>query len=405
MASPKSGEVERAAEALLVPGRVQATELVASIHAVNPTGLDLPPAVERRRYALKSRLQSRLILEFFPDLELEAVSPGIIGLRYRPQHRDACHAVLSELTLDARSKVQFRLDTHDPGAPPPRSSSTRSPRQTLTLLDEGRKALSEYDYEGARRSFEVALEGNYEDEAPALALLELLVDHLAAWDEALAVEARLDERQLTPPVRTLLALAAAEAGAASECERLARELESPRLASAFCTLARQALERSDFGEAARLVGEASAFDASAPEIVALEAELARRKAAQREPAERALQSLLASGNEAEVERQAQLLLDRWPESAPARKVLRDLESKRRSARIAQLERQAQAALDVGDDATARARWAEALQLGATGLEGKLASASARLEQRARAQRLEAITNALHAEWSEASLDL
>lgn len=96
MASRKSADLERDSEALLRRGSVLAAELVAAIHTVNPTGLDLPPAIELRRYALKSKLQSRLILDFFTELDFESVTnqPGVIGLRYRPLERDACHAVV-----------------------------------------------------------------------------------------------------------------------------------------------------------------------------------------------------------------------------------------------------------------------------------------------------------------------
>ena len=407
--APKPNDTERAAEALLRPSPVRATELVAAIHSVNPTGLNLPVHIERRRYLLKSKLQSRLILDFFAELAIELVpkEPSVIGLRYRPQDRDACHAVLAELSEEARSKVQFHLDTTERNSEPFSSgfnSRGGRPARRTSLLEEGREALAEYDFENAKRCFEEALAGAAEDdEAPALALLELLVDHLASWDESLSVEERLEPKQLTPAVRTLLAVAAAEAGDGVRCARLAKDLSNPRLALAFCSLATQSLKRSDITEATRLLAEAKAIDGTAPQVVVVEAELVRLKAAQREPAERELEALLSSGNEGNAEEKARMLLERWPESSVARRVVRDAEVKRRATTLARMERQAQAAFDAEDDTTALALWGEAMGLGATGLEKKLIAASTRLREREQARRIAGVISALTAELGESSL--
>ena len=82
------------------------------IHEVNPTGLGLPPAIERRRYELKALLQSLLVRDF-PDEIVVVPVPGqedVVTLYYRPHDRDACHAVISELEDDARSFVRLQLD-------------------------------------------------------------------------------------------------------------------------------------------------------------------------------------------------------------------------------------------------------------------------------------------------------
>src|SRR3990172_6479052 len=109
----RTSTAEERAEALLRRGtRVRAPELVKLIHEVNPTDLGLPPAVERRRYALKSRLQSLLLREFPDEIVVAPVSgqDGVVALHYRPHDRDACHAVVSELEDDARSFVRLQLD-------------------------------------------------------------------------------------------------------------------------------------------------------------------------------------------------------------------------------------------------------------------------------------------------------
>lgn len=105
--------LEAEAEAVLRRGGgVSAEELLRLIHAVNPTGGGLRPEVEARRYALKSRLQSLLVCEFKEDVAVEALRgrEGVVGLRYRPKNRDACHAVIAELDDEARSWVQLVLD-------------------------------------------------------------------------------------------------------------------------------------------------------------------------------------------------------------------------------------------------------------------------------------------------------
>jgi hypothetical protein len=89
-----------------------ARELIDLIHAVNPSGLELPASEMARRYALKSRLQSMFIRRFERDIdvELDRRDEGVVSLRYRPLNADACHAVLRELDTDARSWAQRQVD-------------------------------------------------------------------------------------------------------------------------------------------------------------------------------------------------------------------------------------------------------------------------------------------------------
>jgi tetratricopeptide (TPR) repeat protein len=406
--SQRRWSAERDAEGLLEKRTVHATELVAGIRAVNPTGLGLPSSVERKRYALKSRLQSRLILEFFADLDIDEVAgeTGVIGLRYRPEGRDACHAVLAELADDARSKVQFHLDTREAVAL--RSGITAPSRPVLAdatdLVWQGQQALGDYDYDKARHCFEVALtESEEDDDTAAVALLEFLVDHLAAWRDALDVESRLSADQLTPQVRTFLALAAALSGDSKACCRVAKDINSPRLAVAFSALANQALLKSDCVEAARFLTMARQFDPTAPEVASVDTELARKKAVQREPAERELHALVSWAPEGVVEEKVRALLERWPESTLGRCVLRELEAKRRAVKAISLAQQAQEAYDALNDARSIALWTEALHYGAVGVEEKIAAASARLERRGREHRIDAVVAALIDSPGEASL--
>src|ERR1051325_7176232 len=88
--------------------------------------------------------------------------------------------------LDVRQAIERPADMASPPA-------ARAVADT-DLLDQGRRALAEFDYETARAHFEGALQDSNGDPAAARALLELLVDHMAADGDALALEAQLAPR-------------------------------------------------------------------------------------------------------------------------------------------------------------------------------------------------------------------
>ena len=249
----KTSTVEERVEALLRRGgRVRAPELVKLIHEINPTDLGLPPAAERRRYALKSRLQSLLIRQF-PDEIVVSPMPaqeGVVALHYRPHDRDACHAVVSDLDDDARSFVRLQLDLAAEGvtrsgapakeaqkgrprsAPAPASrSAPDDPRQLMRL---GHEALEAYDFERAQACFEDAFSRSNGGTPEALALLEFLVDHLAAYPAALEHEARLSQAALrNERVRVLFAFAAANVGDVTTCRRFIAGTEGHHAAASL----------------------------------------------------------------------------------------------------------------------------------------------------------------------------
>ncbi|MDP1825995.1 MAG: hypothetical protein Q8L48_22210 [Archangium sp.] len=402
----KSHDATRDAEALLRRDGVRAPDLVAAIHAVNPTTRDLRPEDERRAYALKSRLQSRLIVEFFDELSLEVVpgQPGVLSVRYRPQDRDACHAVLSELESEARSKVQFHLDTVESqrrvtgsGAPRPR----RAIAADSDAFQQGLRALDQFDLLRARECFETAVSQS-DDEAPMLALLRVL-DDLASWQDALALSPSLSSRQLTPSVRALLAVAAAQLGDAVTCRKWLKHDHEPAFARPLCLLAQDCVSHGDVAEATRLLAEARALAPAEPQLLIAEKTLAEFKTAQREPAERALDALLAAGESEAAERKSREILQRWPESGSARRVVREAESKALMARLTQLERDAQAACAAGDDHQAIALWSEARQLGAPELEARIGAAAARLDAARRSRGRAEVMTRLGACVDEAAL--
>ena len=112
----------------VLSGRVTADvrTLARLIHGVNPTGRGLGAGRTAERYALKSRLQSLLILQCGEDLEVRSdpTREGVVSLRHRYLGVDAGHAILEDLDPDARSAVQFRLDTD--GDAPPRPPTGRN---------------------------------------------------------------------------------------------------------------------------------------------------------------------------------------------------------------------------------------------------------------------------------------
>ncbi len=419
----KTSTVEERVEALLRRGgRVRAPELVKLIHEINPTDLGLPPAAERQRYVLKSRLQS-LLIQQFPDEIVVSPMPaqeGVVALHYRPHDRDACHAIVSDLEDDARSFVRLQLDLAADGgtrsdptakeeekkrprsapAPVPRSAPD-DPRELVRL---GHEALEAYDFERAQACFEEAFSRSNGGTAEALALLEFLVDYLAAYPAALEHEARLAQAALRDErVRALFAFAAANVGDVTACRRFIAGTEGHHAAAAWALLARLALARSDLSEAETCLAAARRLEPGLPELVTLAADASRRQAEARQPEEEELQQLLLAGDEEAAARRAGAILDRWPESTSARKVQRHFEARRRAREAEALRRRGEEAYAAAQFDDAAAHWRQATALGAEGLGARIAEASSRAEARLQDQRIQAVEAALSASASPESL--
>src|SRR5688572_22212541 len=132
-------------------GRPSVAELISLIHRVNPTDRGLSPEQEVERYALKARLQSRLIRDFCEHLQLrlEQADPGsepIVSIEHRGFRRDAAHVPLSALDPDARERVLQTLGSREPTRPAMSPSIERSPAAG-DALSQGRAALEAWDYE------------------------------------------------------------------------------------------------------------------------------------------------------------------------------------------------------------------------------------------------------------------
>ena len=366
--TPSVHRVEQDAHDVLA-GRVSlgAGELLERIHAVNPTGRSLAAADERRRYELKARLQSLLIRKFHDDLVVTASAPGIVALRHRYIGQDACHARIDELEDDVRVRVQYLLDVAEVadaaagGAAAPRNGPVAV---DAGPLEQGRVALAEFDYEAARAHFERAALSASGDPTAARELLELLVDHLALDEDALALEHRLPHTAAADPdVRALLGIAAARSGDTSAASRLLTGLIVPRAADAWCALADHAARRHAYDDLDRCVARLAECDPAHPEIVRFREEANRLRADARRPAEQELLQIAEGGDDDATEAKARELLGRWPDSPVAGRVVGRIQDRRRAAAAERLVASARVAVSAGEVGRATELCRQARSLG------------------------------------------
>lgn len=341
---------QHAARVLSGGVRPSAAELVELIRQINPTGRGLPVTATQRRYQLKSRLQSLLLRRFGEDVEIrvEPGREGVVLLRYRGVERgDAAHALLLELDEDARSIVQHRLDTAGAAVhevPPSmellRSTSRartektashpHSAASTSELLRQGRAAMAEYDYESARAHFEAALRSSGGALAAALPLYELLIEHLAADEDALNLVSLLAAEAVThAALRAQLALASARLGKQTEAERWLRGLDDAAAAPVWLALAQRALaDEADEGAAACLE-RARALRAPTADLLRISESLADLRRVKWRPQEVELERCVREESVECVEAAARGLLKHWPESPAARRALAQVAQWRR----------------------------------------------------------------------------
>lgn len=356
-----------------------ARDLIELIRAENPTGLDLPAKETARRYTRKARLQSLLIDRFADDLEVapDPHEPGVVGIHYRPLDMHACHVPLDALDDDARSWAQGEIDrkaydqahpvvTPGPGgrkgtvgARRPADEEKKASRDPAALTPAeqvrlGQEAVAAYDYELAREHLAQALTLASGDAVAALPLLALLVDHLAADDEALGLLPRLSPAaRKHPEVRLLLGLAAARAGQRELALSLLDAHRGARSVEPFVVLARAALASGDVEAIGLDLAAIRERDPIHPDLHGLEAALAARRAEERLPLEDALTRLLEGGHVDDAEARARALLARFPDSEVGRRVLRTIDERHKATQIQRL-------LAEADEASARAELTLAL---------------------------------------------
>ncbi|MBI5482452.1 MAG: hypothetical protein HY906_26590, partial [Deltaproteobacteria bacterium] len=403
-----------AADILAGRARADARRLLELIHAVNPTGRELPETERERRYRVKARLQSVLLHDFGDEVQARSdpAAPGTVTLWHRYAGLDACHAVVLELDEDARCRVQWQLDVGDStdGAAemaPAAGSTAALPAagratSAANLVRRGREALAAYDFEEAREQLDAAVRLSRGAPEAVVPLLELLVDHLAAYRDALAVEGALpSETMARPRVRALLALAAACCSERKTAVRLLKGMEAPAAAEVLAILAQDACRAGQLDEAQRHVAELRERDSAHPELVRLAADVARLRAAARQPLEDELMRTLERGELETGERQARALLTRWPDSELAGRTLAQLDARRRREAAAARLAEAEQALVAGDLGCAASLVHEARTLGGKpdDLEARLAAAQAAAARDARRAQEEAIVGRLTSDTS------
>jgi tetratricopeptide (TPR) repeat protein len=349
---------------------VDVAQLMGLIHQVNPTGRDLPAGETARRYDLKNRLQGLLIRRFASELVVMADTRDepVVSIHRRHFPDDATHAVVSDLDDDARSWVRRELDLAglpDEDAEPPRApwrTSSASPDDPLAC---GRDHLDAYDYEAARQCFEAALERSGGGLPEALALLELLVDLLGVFDEAVALEADLSPlARANPTVRVLLARAAASSKDRVTALRLLDGLSGPDTEPVWTALAQDALRTDEPDEVERFLGQ---LRKNAPHGAAVpDLERWLRSARDREMPDllEAMTDAWRHGDRRAAQQAARTILARWPAVAEARQMLDEVERHRRTRRRQEILARADEAFGEKSYEQAIRLWQQALDLGA-----------------------------------------
>ncbi len=346
----------------LLEGRIQARveDVFDLIHEINPTRHKLPAAETARRYQLKSRLQS-LLIRRFGDQHLAVVREpgGAVSLDHVSGARDACHTVISELEPDARAWVRRRIDQqaapaesepaagrvsgatnvrpcHEPGL----GDAGDPPASADQLVARGVRAIRDFDYETAEQQLALALERSGGAARAARPLLELLVATLGLDREALELEPRLSaDAHRQPAVLALLALAAARSGDSDRALRLLDGADAARTVDVYVALAEQAIRDRDRQATERYLETILERNPGHSRIPHLRDEIATLRAEKHRPAEEAVLERYRREGVLAAENEARALLERWPESRGALRVVREAaEIHRCSAITRDLER-------------------------------------------------------------------
>ncbi len=219
------------------------------------------------------------------------------------------------------------------------------------LIEQGLQAIAEYDYEVARTALTRACELSGGAEAAARALLVLLVDHLAAYQDALEIGDHLSrEAMASPAVQLALGLAAARSGALQRARAHVARLDGAPGAEILIVLAEAALAIGELDEAARLCDEIRSCARAHPGVQPLARRLAQAREELRRPLEAVIVQRVAEGRLDEAGLLAEQLLASFPESAAARNAVRTARGRQQAdeaERLVQVAEEALAQPDLG----------------------------------------------------------
>lgn len=337
-------------------------ELIKMIHRINPTGENISPKKSAERYRIKTQLQSLLIRRFKESLIVEQPKPDnprLVGLRLRHFDQDACHAMIDELDEDARVWAQRQIDealTDHPfeSAEPSKKSvnydstgpaghathdGLKEREEGLTkdeLLTRGQKALAEYDYEACEKFYRRALEVSEEDPAPAILLLELYVDYVAAYEKAVDLSSTIPiSVKANDNVKVLAALAAARSGRVDSALEHLKRSSDPRACEVYVLSVKHFIQQGDPDRASNLLGKLASFEQAElkPEIEQLAKNIQALRAKGLEPLEQEMILAQQQGRTEDALKLADRILSVSPENKAACRLLHGFEKQQRDEKI------------------------------------------------------------------------
>ncbi len=381
------------AEAVL-GGRVEVDlrTLQDLVRRANPDERGVSPSEAQRRRGLQCQLLGLMINRFGDELAVdwESRPKDLAALRLRATGKPAGQVLVEELEPEARAWMREHLGSDDAEAPDEAddhqgsgdaaNEDWRTSDLALAtvqvdddlrglsaerLLRRGRAALEEYDYDEARRHLWAACHASHGGLQPSLALAEVLVNHLAAYEEALGLLSLIGSSAASDPeLRQLLGMAAARAGDHSRAEQLVRALDGEGVVEVYLVLAGDALGREDHESCGRFLGEARQQGQVTQELLHLEEQLGTLRARIWKPREEEIEALVARGELEDAEALARDLRGQWPDSAVARRVLAEAERLRRQHRQQEALAEAEAARQREEYSSAAALLRKAMDLGA-----------------------------------------
>jgi len=349
---------------------VTALELIKMIHRINPTGKKISSKQESERYKIKAQLQSLLIRRFHDGLRVtqpDPENPRLVALNLRHFDEDACHALVDELDEDARAWTQRQIDealtdviiesTESSGKSihyhKPSSAAQYSQRSNEKEIEEdlskdelinlGQNALTEYDYDACEAYYRRALKLSPDDLDPVLSLLELFVDHLAAYEKAMDLSNSISTSvKKNEKVKTLLALAAARCGRIDRALEYIKRAADPGVSEVYLISANHFMQQGDIDAASKLLSVLKSFEQAElePEIEKLERNIQSLQAKSLEPIEQEMILAWQQGRTKASLNLADRLLSVSPENKAARRIQHKFEKQQRDERIDRLLRKA-----------------------------------------------------------------
>jgi hypothetical protein len=190
-------------------------DLFDLIHWINPSNRNLSSREAGKAYETKVARQSLLIEDFSEELLIETLDQsgdqsrkGVVGICHRFLPLDACHAIVSQLSPQARAWVQLQLDSKDEDPfplVPGNKEKERMERGLERLLVKGDEALALFDFPKAAEFYEKVLRRSkaWKDDRffwlAAKAYLVLMVDHWVDDKRVLAFLEELPEGMVSHP--------------------------------------------------------------------------------------------------------------------------------------------------------------------------------------------------------------